>query len=80
MYEGNTRPSDSYLVILKYLYKYLETIKFIGLLLGGKYKMDNLGFKTYSDASFVNDLLIRHSTSAYIVFLIGGLVFWKIKK
>jgi hypothetical protein len=62
------------------LYKYLETTKSIGLLLSGKYKMDNLGLKTYRDASFVDDLLTRHLTSAYIVFLIGGLVFWKTKK
>ena len=42
--------------------------------------MDNLGLKTYGDASFANDLLTRHLTSAYIVFLIGGPVFWKTKK
>jgi len=78
--EGNAGPSDGYLVVLKYLYKYLETTKSIGLLLGGKYKMDNLGLKTYGDASFADDLLIRYSTGAYVVFLMGGPVFWKTKK
>jgi len=75
LYEGNTKPSDSYLVVLKYLYKYLETTKSIGLLLSGKYKMDNLGLKTYGDASFADDLLTRHSTGAHMVFLIGSPVF-----
>ena len=75
MYKGNTGPSDSHLVVLKHLYKYLETTKSIGLLLSGKYKMDNLGLKTYGDASLADDLLTRHSTGAHMVFLIGSPVF-----
>ena len=80
LYKANTGLSEAYLIVLKYLYKYLEITKVIGILLGGKYLIDSIDLKAYGDTSYADDLRIRYLTSTYVVFLLRGPVFWKTKK
>jgi hypothetical protein len=55
-------PMDVHLVLLKHLYKHLETTKSMGLLLGGKHHITNRERKGYGDASYADDLRTRYST------------------
>ena len=75
LYKVNTGPSEAYLIVLKYLYKYLEIIKAMGLLLSSKYLINKMDLKAYGDTSYTDDLRIRYLTSAYVVFLLRGPVF-----
>jgi hypothetical protein len=62
------------------LYRYLVLTKSLGLLLGGKYNLYNLGPLAYADASYADNLATRYLTGGYVVFFTGGPVFWKTKK
>jgi len=78
--KGNAGPGQEYLIILKYLYRYLTSTKSLSLLLGGKYNLYDLGPLAYADASYADDLATRHSIRGYVVFFANGPVFWKTKK
>jgi len=39
-----------------------------------------MDLKAYGDTSYADDLRTRHLTSAHVVFLLRGRVFWKTKK
>ena len=43
-------------------------------------RIDDLRLYCYVDTAFTDCILTRYSTRGYIVFLAGGLVFWKLKK
>ena len=78
--EGNAGPGQEHLTVLKHLYHYLASTKSLGLLLGGKYNLHDLGPLAYADASYADDLATRYSTGGHVVFFAGGPVFWKTKK
>jgi len=78
--EGNAGPGQEHLTVLKHLYRYLKTTSAMGLILGGKMKIEQMGPIGYGDASYADDLSTRHSTGGHVVFFGGGPVFWKTKK
>jgi len=43
-------------------------------------RIDDLGLYCYADTAFADCILTHYSTGGHIVFLAGGLVFWKSKK
>ena len=79
--ERNKGPSKEYLLVLKNLWKYIAEIEEFVLVIGGlEYTLEDLGFYTYRDTSFVNDLMTRVSIGGHVAFLASCPVIWKSKK
>ncbi|KAK1775153.1 hypothetical protein QBC45DRAFT_456675 [Copromyces sp. CBS 386.78] len=83
--EGNAKPTNRHLELMKHLFRYLIHTAELGILLGGKPSpgndnVINLRLRAYADASFADEKFTRHSTGGHVVFLGAGPVYWKSKK
>lgn len=66
---GNCGPSPMHWKALQHLFRYLVGTRDLGIILGGKYNVDNLQLKAYCDAAFADDVRTRYSTAGHVVFV-----------
>ncbi|WPJ67452.1 hypothetical protein SMAC4_14172 [Sordaria macrospora] len=82
--EGNAKPTDRHLTVMKHLYRYLTGHSDLGIVLGGRFSPTagrlDLQFRAYADASFADNIPDRKSTAGHVVFLTCGPIHWKSKK
>ena len=75
--EANKGPTKEYIVVLKYLWRYIVGTKSLGFCIGGRQYIFNLHLYAYGDVSFADDLFTRVSIRGYMVFLAGCPIIWK---
>src|SRR6266699_900821 len=78
--EVNKGSVKEYIVVLKYIWRYIIGTKSLGLCIGGRQYISNFHLYIHSDTSFIDNLFIRVFTRSYIVFLAGCLIIWKNRK
>ncbi len=66
---GNSGSSTIHRKALQHLFRYLKGTSDFGIVLGGKYSMDNILTKSYRDAAFADEISSRFNTAGHVAFV-----------